>query len=93
MNAIILAAGEGTRLRPETISIPKGMVKLFDKSLLEIQINIFTKCGINDINIVTGYLSDQITFPSINYFKNKNYSSTAGIVSLFVQRKNCRIVQ
>ena len=87
MNAIILAAGEGTRLRPETISIPKGMVKLFDKSLLEIQINIFTKCGINDINIVTGYLSDQITFPSINYFKNKNYSSTAGIVSLFCAKE------
>ena len=87
MNAIILAAGEGTRLRPETNSIPKGMVKLFDKSLLEIQIDIFKKCGINDINIVTGYLAEQITFPSINYFKNKNYSSTAGIGSLFYAKE------
>ena len=87
MNAIILAAGEGTRLRPETNSIPKGMVKLFDKSLLEIQIDIFKKCGINDINIVTGYLAEQITFPSINYFKNKNYSSTAGIESLFCAKE------
>jgi len=87
MNVIILAAGEGTRLRPETISIPKGMVKLFDKSLLEIQIDIFKKCGINDINIVTGYLADQIVFPSINYFKNKNYSSTAGIESLFCAKE------
>ena len=87
MNAIILAAGEGMRLRPETNNIPKGMVKLFDKSFLEIQIDIFKKCGIDDITIVTGYLSDQITFPSINYFKNENYSSTSGIVSLFCAKE------
>ena len=87
MNAIILAAGEGTRLLPERISIPKGMVKLFDKSLLEMQIDVFKKCSINDISIVTGYLADKITFPSINYFKNENYSSTAGNESLFCAKE------
>ena len=95
MNAIILAAGEGTRLRPETISIPKGMVKLFDKSLLEMQINVFKKCSINDISIVTGYLADKITFPSINYFKNENYSSTAGNESIFCAKEklqDCTII-
>ena len=95
MNAIILSAGEGTRLRPETISIPKGMVKLFDKSLLEMQIDIFKKCGINDISIVTGYLADKITFPSINYFKNENYSSTAGNESIFCAKEklqDCTII-
>ena len=95
MNSIILAAGEGIRLRPETVSIPKGMVKLFDKSLLEMQIDIFKKCGINDISIVTGYLADKITFPSINYFKNENYSSTAGIKSLFCAKEklqDCTII-
>ena len=95
MNAIILAAGEGTRLRPETISIPKGMVKLFDKSLLETQIDGFKKCSINDISIVTGYLADKITFPSINYFKNENYSSTAGNESIFCAKEklqDCTII-
>ena len=95
MNAIILAAGEGTRLRPETISIPKGMVKLFDKSLLEMQIDVFKKCSINDISIVTGYLADKITFPSINYFKNENYSSTAGNESIFCAKEklqDCTII-
>ena len=87
MNAIILAAGEGTRLRPETISTPKGMVKLFDKSLLEIQIDIFKKCKIDDISIVSGYLSNQITIPSVNYYKNENYSSTSGIESLFCAKE------
>ena len=95
MNAIILAAGAGTRLQPETTNIPKGMVKLFDKSLLEIQIDIFKKCGINDISIVTGYLADKITFPSINYFKNENYSITAGNESLFYAKEklqDCTII-
>ena len=44
MNAIILAAGMGVRLLPETKNIPKGMVKLFDKTLLEMQIDVFRKC-------------------------------------------------
>ena len=95
MNAIILAAGEGTRLRPETISIPKGMIKLFDKSLLEMQIDIFKKCSINDISIVTGYLADKITFPSINYFKNENFPSTAGNESIFCAKEklqDCTII-
>jgi len=95
MNAIILSAGKGTRLRSETISIPKGMVKLFDKSLLEMQIDVFKKCSINDISIVTGYLADKITFPSINYFKNENFSSTAGNESIFCAREklqDCTII-
>ena len=87
MNAIILAAGEGSRLQPETTNIPKVMVKLFGKSLLEMQIDVFKKCGINDISIVTGYLADKISFPSINYFKNENYSSTAGNESLFCAKQ------
>ena len=95
MNAIILAAGEGTRLRPETNDIPKGMVKLFDKSLLEMQIDIFKKCSIEDISIVTGYLADKIIFPSINYFKNENYSTTSGNESLYYAREklqDCTII-
>ena len=87
MNAIILAAGMGTRLLPETENIPKGMVKLFDKSLIEMQIDIFKKCGIDDISIVTGYLAEKINFQSINYFKNENFSTTAGNESLFCAKE------
>jgi len=62
MNAIILAAGMGVRLLPDTKNVPKGMVKLFDKSLIEMQIDIFKKCGFDDISIVTGYLAEKINF-------------------------------
>ena len=87
MNAIILAAGMGIRLLPDTEHIPKGMVKLFDKSLIEMQIDIFKKCGIDDISIVTGYLAEKINFQSINYFKNENFSTTAGNESLFCAKE------
>ena len=87
MNAIILAAGMGMRLLPETKNVPKGMVKLFDKSLIEMQIDIFKKCGIDDISIVSGYLAEKINFPSITYFKNENFSTTAGNESLYCAKQ------
>ena len=87
MNAIILAAGLGTRLLPETENIPKGMVKLFDKSLIEMQIDIFKKCGIDDISIVRGYLAEKINFPSITYFKNENFSTTHQNESIYCARQ------
>jgi choline kinase len=87
MNVIILAAGMGTRLLPETQNIPKGMVKLFDKSLIEMQIDIFKKCGIDDISIVRGYLAEKINFPSVTYFKNENFSTTSGNESLYCAKK------
>jgi len=77
----------GIRLLPETKNVPKGMVKLFDKGLIEMQIDIFKKCGIDDISIVTGYLAEKINFQSINYFKNENFSTTAGNESLFCAKE------
>ena len=87
MNAIILAAGMGSRLGSVTEDIPKGMIKLFEKSLLEMQINIFKQCGINDVTIVTGYLGEKITFPGINYVENKNFSLTNINESLFCAKE------
>jgi len=87
MNIIILAAGIGKRLLPETENVPKGMVKLFDKSLIEMQLDIFKKCGIDDISIVTGHLAETINFPSINYFKNENFSTTHQNESIYCARQ------
>ena len=43
MKALILAAGQGTRLGDLTTNKPKGMVDFFDKSIIEHQINLYTK--------------------------------------------------
>jgi len=85
--AIILAGGQGKRLRPLTNNNPKCMVKIFDRSILEHQINCFRECGINDITVVTGYRSEKIKFKNINYVKNKNYKKTNMVYGLFLAKE------
>ena len=60
MKAIILAAGEGIRLRPYTLDRPKCLVELVGKSLLEHQLAALRAAGITDITMVTGYRANQI---------------------------------
>ena len=60
MKSVILAAGSGNRLRPITNKIPKCLVSIGGKSLLEWQINSLIDAGISEINIVTGYKHTKI---------------------------------
>ena len=83
MNAIILAAGKGERLRPLTNDKPKCLVELFGKSLLEWQIETFQNSGITDITVVSGYKSDLINFPETTILKNEKYNSTNMAETLF----------
>ncbi len=83
MNCIILAAGEGKRLHPLTNLKPKCMVDLFGKPILQHQLSIMQRCGINDITIVTGYKSELIKYPNIHYIQNKNFGNTNMVESLF----------
>ena len=87
MNAIILAAGEGKRLRPLTNDKPKCLVELFGKTLLEWQLSIFKKCGINDICIVTGHNSQMFRHTNVDYIKNENYKTTNMMESLFCAKE------
>jgi len=83
MKAIILAAGKGSRLGMLTNDKPKCMLKLFNETLIEKQIKIFHSYNINDITIVTGYRSEVIDIPDVNYVKNKNYETSNINESLF----------
>ena len=60
MKAIILAAGTGSRMKDLTSNHPKCMLKLKGKTIIEHQINLLNKCGVNDIHVITGYKEDKI---------------------------------
>jgi mannose-1-phosphate guanylyltransferase/phosphomannomutase len=64
MKAVILCGGKGTRLRPYTHSIPKPMLLLGRKPILEYTIDHFKREGFKDIVLLVGHLREQI----MNYF-------------------------
>ena len=61
MQAVILAGGLGTRLRPFTYEIPKPMVPINGKPYLEYQLEYLRKQDIKNILILVGYLGEQIS--------------------------------
>lgn len=66
MQIIIMAAGKGTRLRPLTSKIPKVMIRVGGKNLIEYKLDQLPK-EVDEIILVVGYLADQV----IGYFGNE----------------------
>ena len=60
MKAVILAGGLGSRLRPFTETIPKPLLPIGEKSILEIQIERLKKFGVDEVFLATNYKSDYI---------------------------------
>lgn len=60
MKAILLAAGFGTRLRPLTNHLPKCLVPIHGKPLLEIWLERLVAVGISACLVNTHYLADQV---------------------------------
>lgn len=95
MKTVILAAGISSRLRPLTDKIPKCLIKLGNKTILERTIDNLISYNLNEIIIVTGYLEDMIKnflkskYPNLNitYVYNKVYDSTNNIYSLWLTKK------
>src|SRR4030043_439567 len=58
--AVILAAGEGERLRPFTVNRPKTMITIADKPILQFVIESLAQNGIRDIILVVGYRKEQV---------------------------------
>lgn len=97
MQTIILAAGQGTRLAPLCEDIPKTLLALDEKSILEHIFNLCTNCGLYDFSIVTGhghqaldsFLSDYlIQQPDIRaeLIYNEAYADKGNIYSYYKAR-------
>lgn len=88
MKAVILAGGEGKRLRPITDNIPKPMVPIFDKPCMEHLLISLSKCGITEVVVTLHYMPEVITHffgssyngISIRYTEEKEPRGTAGAV-------------
>jgi len=94
MKAVILAAGIAARLRPLTNTIPKCLLKVGNKSILERTVDNLIANGIKDIVVVTGYLREMIenflleNYPdlSFKFLFNEKYDSTNNIYSLWMTK-------
>ena len=59
-HAMILAAGLGSRMKPLTLKVPKPLIKIGSKNLLERSINLLENYGVEQIIINVHYLADQV---------------------------------
>ena len=92
MNAIIIAAGVGTRLNPLTLSTPKPLIKIFGKPMIEKNIEYLLQEGIEEIVIVTGYMKDMFEYLRDKYKKvkliyNPKYKEYNNIYSFYLVRE------
>ena len=86
MRAIILAAGSGLRLGQHTKDVPKALLDLNGKSILERQISLLREHGVNEIFVVTGYKREKHVLKDIEYIFNPRYSETEQLASMMVAR-------
>ncbi len=65
-DAVLMAGGEGKRLRPLTENTPKPLLKVGDKPIIEYNIDRLKNVGVKNIHLSVNYLADQL----IEYFGN-----------------------
>jgi len=83
MKAIIIAAGEGKRMLPLTKCTPKCMLDFEGKTLLERHLEILSSCGVRDVSVIKGYLTEKINYSGLKYFLNDRFRHNNILNSLF----------
>ncbi len=95
MKAVILAAGQGSRLRPLTDNMPKCLVPFYRRPMMEYQMEYLDRAGFRECVIVVGYLGDKVRERigsrfgriDVKYVENEVYDRTNNIYSLWLARR------
>jgi len=85
MKVIIIAAGDGRRMGVKIKNIPKGLLDVNGKSILERQVSMFKKNGISDIFIITGPHKD-FGLNEVSYINDADYEKHDVLGSLMAAR-------
>ncbi len=83
MRVIILAAGQGIRLRPLTNDLPKCMVPFHGKPIIEHQLETLRDCGLQDIVVVRGFQAKSLEHLGTRFALNPEYETSNMVHSLF----------
>ena len=87
MKAIIIAAGMCKRLRPLTNNLPKCLLKINGKTILDNMLDILKMNNISDISIIRGYAKEKINKVGMKYYENNNFENNNILHSLMYARK------
>src|SRR4051812_31269544 len=88
--AVVLAGGEGTRLRPYTAVLPKPLMPIVDRPVLDIVLRQLRAAGVEQVTIATGYLAELIEAfcadgrayaLKIDYFREREPLGTVGALA------------
>src|SRR5262249_35848546 len=76
ITAVVLAAGQSQGLLPLTEELPKPMLDIKGRTILERQIDVLNACGVKDVVVVRGYKKEAIKVPNARFYDNDEFAST-----------------
>ena len=94
-NAILMASGLGSRMRPLTNTTPKPLIKVNNTPMIETVINALEMARVEHIFVVVGYLGEQFNYltnkyTNVSIINNTDYETVNNISSIYYAREEMK---